>query len=530
MIRYIRAKAKENFIKTMRIEDPEYNYADSKVKPMGMLNQLKNQANMTYTENGAVTHFTTGSDCLDFFSTAGAIRRESEQEITDRFMRAFTEDKDIAMKLLFYTRDVRGGLGERKVFRTALKWLARTAPESVKKNLGIVAEYGRYDDMLVLLGTPCEAAALEIIKEQYEKDMAAMEKGQSISLLAKWLPSINTSSKAAVKDAVKIARALGISNAAYRKSLSSLRAQIKILENNLREKDYTFEYAKQPSRAMFKYKKAFIRNDGNRYQDYLTKVTKGQAVLYAANVSPYELIEPYLDWGRWYSGSYLKYISVEEEQALNATWESLPDFGGDEDMLAIVDTSGSMYGGGKPMPAAVALSLGLYLADHNRGAYKGHFIEFSEYPQLIEIKGETFVEKLRYVTSFNQIANTNIEAVFDLILDTAVKNKLPQKELPRKLVIISDMEFDMCVHNASLTNFQNAKRRFEAAGYILPDVVFWNVASRNRQQPVTQNEQGVALVSGCTPRLFSMIAGGKLSPYSFMMEVLSSERYAGIAA
>ncbi len=164
-----------------------------------------------------------------------------------------------------------------------------------------------------------------------------------------------------------------------------------------------------------------------------------------------------------------------------------------------------------------------------KGAYKNHFIEFSEQPRLIEIKGETFADRLRYVASFTKIANTNIEAVFDLVLNTAVKNHLSQKELPKKL-IISDMEFDECVKNAKMTNFQNAKTKFEAAGLQLPQVVFWNVASRNRQQPVTQNEQGVALVSGCTPRLFSMIAGGNLSPYAFMMEVVNSKRYANIVA
>jgi hypothetical protein len=226
-------------------------------------------------------------------------------------------------------------------------------------------------------------------------------------------------------------------------------------------------------------------------------------------------------------------MTEEDKKALNATWESLPDFGTEENALAIIDTSGSMYCDAKPLPAAVALSLGLYFAEHNTGAFKNHFIEFSSRPELIEIKGDNFAERLQYITSFNEVADTNLEAVFNLILNAAINNSVPQSELPSKLIIISDMEFNSCVRNAEITNFKNAKAKFEKAGYKLPEIVFWNVASRNRQQPVSKNEQGVYLVSGCTPRLFTMIADGSLSdstPYEFMLEVLMSERYEKIAA
>ena len=165
-----------------------------------------------------------------------------------------------------------------------------------------------------------------------------------------------------------------------------------------------------------------------------------------------------------------------------------------------------------------------------REAFAKHFIEFSAHPELIEIKGKTFADRLRYVASFNEIANTNLESVFDLILSAAVKNHVPQKELPAKLILISDMEFDRCVQNANASNFENAKQKFEAFGYDLPQIVFWNVASRNRQQPVTMNEQGVALVSCATPRLFSMVAGELATPYALMMEILNSERYEKICA
>lgn len=496
-----------------------------------MLNYLKQEANRMLTENGAVTRATTGSDCLDFFATVGALRRQPDDDIVTRFVRAWSENPDLAMKILFYARDIRGGLGERRIFRVIMEWLAVNVPASVRKNLVYVAEYGRWDDLLTLLNTPCEKEMLSILRTQFKMDMKAMAADEPVSLLGKWLPSVNTSNRQAVAHAKRIARVLNLTDAEYRKALTALRARIRIIENYLREKDYTFDYAKQPSKAMFKYKKAFIRNDRERYSQFLSAVQKGEAKLHADTMMPYELVAPYLTYG-WSNGnrSFMRDITPEEKETLNATWASLPDFGGDENALAVIDTSGSMYVETDPKPAAVALSLGLYFAERNKGAFANHFIEFSAHPELIEIKGQTFADRLRYVASFNEIANTNLESVFDLILSAAVKNHVPQKELPAKLILISDMEFDCCVQNANATNFENAKRKFEAFGYDLPQIVFWNVASRNRQQPVTMNEQGVALVSGATPRLFSMVAGELATPYALMMEILSSERYAKICA
>lgn len=491
---------------------------------MTMLRALKRESNKTFTENGAVTHVSTYSDCLDLFATVGALRKASEQEILDRFIRAYTEDADKAMKILFYARDIRGGLGERRVFRTVMTYLAANEPASVRKNIGYFGEYGRYDDLLSLMGTPCEKDMLAYIAGQFAADMKALAEGEGVSLLAKWLPSVNASNAETVAMAKKIARSMKMSDRDYRKAVTALRARIRIIENNLREKDYTFDYSKQPSKAMFKYRAAFMRNDGERYGEFISKVTKGEAKLNAGTLMPYELVDPFLD----YCG--MSDVTEEEKRVLNATWASMHDFGGNENAIAVVDTSGSMYCTRSPKPASVALSLGLYFAERNKGLFHNCFIEFSRDARLIEIKGETFADRLRYIASFSQIADTNIESVFDLILTAAVTHRIPQEEMPAKLYIISDMEFNYCVTNAELTNFENAKRKYAHFGYKLPDVVFWNVQSRNRQQPVTMNEQGVALVSGCTPRLFSMVASGSIDPYSVMMDVIGSERYEKIAA
>ena len=485
-----------------------------------MLEFLKKETNKTYTENMAVTHLSTMSDCLDLFATAGALRNAPDEEIAGRFMRAYIENSDLAMKLAFFTRDVRGGLGERRVFRVILRWLAANKPESAGKNISNVPEYGRFDDLLSLLGTDCEKNALAYMKEQLTADLVSMEDGGQVSLLAKWLPSVNASNADAVKKAKRIAKNFGMNDAEYRKTLSRLRAVIRIIENNLRERYYSFDYEKQPSKALFKYRKAFERNDGARYGDFLARVSSGEAKLKTGSLVPYDIIAPF----------FVQQVTDEERRAIDVTWKAQEDFTNGENALAVVDGSGSMYGGAKPLPAAVALSLGIYFAERNSGIFHNHFITFSCNPKLVEIKGEDIADKVRYCESFNEVANTNIQKVFELILETAVKNKISQAELPSTLYFISDMEFDCCMEDAEMTNFEYARGLFEQNGYALPRVVFWNVASRNSQQPVTQNEQGVVLVSGSTPRVFSMLASGTLSPYTFMMETLNSERYASIVA
>ena len=173
-----------------------------------MLNAIKRESNRTYTENGAVTLASTYSDCLDLFATVGALRKAPEQEILDRFIRAYTEDPDKAMKIIFFARDIRGGLGERRVFRTVMTYLAANEPASVKKNIAYFGEYGRYDDLFSLMDTPCEKEMLAYIAEQFAADMASLRAGESVSLLAKWMPSVNASNADTVAMAKKIARSM----------------------------------------------------------------------------------------------------------------------------------------------------------------------------------------------------------------------------------------------------------------------------------------------------------------------------------
>lgn len=491
------------------------------------LEELRKEENRTYTENGALTNRSTNSYCLDLFATIGALRNAEDNEIISRFIKAYTEDRNMAMKILFFARDIRGGLGERRVFRSIWKWLSLHEADSVRKNIMHVPEYGRFDDLLSLLNGPCEKEMLSFIKEQLDKDLAALKTGDGVSLLAKWLPSVNTSNTDTVKSAKKLAKAMGFSDAEYRIVLVSLRTEIKLMENYLREKDYSFSYEKQPSKALYKYRLAFLRNDKERYSAFLDKAEKNPSVMNTGTLTPYDVVASI-----FHRDMEAEDITEEERRSMDVTWKALPDYTGAENALAVVDGSGSMYcnWGSGYMPAAVAQSLGIYFAEHNKGCFHNHFITFSENPRLVEVQGRDIVDKLTYCVSFNECANTDLQGTFDLILKTAIENKVKQEEIPEKLYIISDMEFDFCTENAEMTNFECAKKKFAKYGYTLPQIVFWNVNSINQQQPVTKNEQGVALVSGTSPQIFSMLSEGILDPYSFMLETLSSERYERICA
>lgn len=488
-----------------------------------MLNFLKKESNITYTENGGTAYRSSESFCLDMFFKAGAMRNSPDKEIAAMVTRAYAEDPDKTMKIVFFARDARGGLGERRFFRCAISVLADIAPKAVEKNIPLFAEYGRFDDLCVLLGTPLEETAAEVIKTQLDKDVAAMYAGEKASLLAKWLPSVNASSKATRNNGRRIAALLGMSERDYRKTLSALRKYTDILENRLRERDYTFDYEVQPSCAMFKYRSAFIRNDGERYTDYLNKVHSGEAKLNADRLYPYDIIRAALD----------RNISPDERLSLDVAWKSLPDLTASkrENAIAVIDGSGSMTWGMGIRPIDAALSLGIYFAERSAGAFANHFITFSNTPRMVEIKGKDITEKARYCASFNEVANTDLEAVFLLILKTALKHKVKKGDMPSKLYIISDMQFDYCIvggNNEPM--FREMGKLFRAHGYELPEVVFWNVNSRCNAMPVSRSETGAALVSGYTPAIFDMVMGGEMSPETVMNKILTSERYRPVTA
>ncbi len=497
-----------------------------------MLQELEKAANITFTENGALANRSTGSHCLNFFATCGALRNAEESCLYRLFARAYAENRDLAMRALFYARDIRGGLGERDVFRKILSWLAQERPQSVRRNIRFIPEFGRWDDLLPLMGTPCEEETVEQIRGQLHRDIEALPKEAEVSLLAKWLPSVNTSSAEQRRLARLLCKRLDLTEKEYRRTLARLRTRIDVLEKRLCVGDYTFDYAKQPSGAMHKYRQAFLRNDHDRYVAYIDQVVHGEAKMHAGILYPYEIIRaciPAADL--WFAslGNEQKELTPELIQSLDASWRSLPDYGDHRNALAIIDGSGSMFCEGNPLPAEVAMSLGIYFAEHNRGYFKDYFMTFSHTPRLVKLEGDNIVDRTFYCMSFDEMANTNLRAVFQLLLKTAVENHLPQEELPETLYIISDMEFDEGVE-ADKTLFHEIKDMFARNGYRLPGLVYWNVDCRNEQFPVRKDENGTVLVSGASPSLFQMVIGQDISPEEYMLSVLNGERYREISA
>lgn len=489
-----------------------------------LIDALKNE---TTTTNGAVAFNSSLDKVLDFFALSGNMRHTKKEEIVAQFQKAYNEDKDMALKCLFYARDIRGGLGERRTFRIISKWLANNDPKNYSKLIPLIAEYGRWDDVFDLIDTKCLPSVIETCVAQLVKDIDGKNE---VSLMAKWMPSLNTSSSETRRKAKMLCSELNLSYKTYRKTLVNLRKKIKIIENNLREFDYSFEYDKQPSKAMMKYRKAFIRNDGERYQNFLSSVEKGEKKLNTSTLNPYDIVGRIIETTNFWNSRRLECgLSPEERKSLDVTWNQLENYAGCENALVVLDGSGSMYGYGKPCPAAVAQSLAVYYAERNTGAFKNHFITFSENPKLVEIKGEDIAEKVINNMRYDECANTNIAAVFDLLLKTAKRNGLTEADMPKKLYIVSDMQFDYMTDHSDLSAFEYAKKKYDEAGFELPQIVFWNVNTCNNiQVPVTKNEQGCALVSGFSSQIFSMLKDDILSPLDYMTKVLSQERYSPI--
>ncbi len=467
--------------------------------------------NMTYTEKGALTHKSSNSAIVDFFFHSAALRSENNHKrILDLFKEAFKEDPTTALRILFYTRDIRGGQGERRVFRVILRNLAFEQSDWLIKNLKLIPEYGRWDDLFVLKDSPVESHMITFIKQQFITDMDNCFNGNSVSLLAKWMPSENTSSADTRALATYVRTSLGYTSRAYRKSLSMLRKAIDVVERKLSAKRVDqINYAHVPSKASLKYKKAFMKNDGVRYQAYLDSVNKGKTKINTSTLYPYDLVHQ---------------VMYEEDDTIEALWKNLPDYVEDICGLVVADTSGSMYG----RPMEVSISLAMYIAERNKNeAWKDYFISFSSQPKFHKIKGKTFKERMQSVR-LGDVASTNLQAVFDMILTRAFYYSVPQEDMPKILLIVSDMEFDEACSNNSLTNFEVIRSKYRDASYEMPTVVFWNVNSCNTQSPITIDERGAVLIGGCSPVVLKYALGQTTTPMQMVLNVTENDRYKNI--
>lgn len=482
------------------------------------LDALKVGVNHTRTENGAVTNKSALDPVVDFFALGGALRNRP-QEAVRLFNAAYAEDPQTALRTLFYLRDIRGGQGERDVFRACLQSYAGEASDSFKANLAQVPEYGRWDDLFF---NGITEPVVEIIKAQLEIDLKALKDAKaSVSLMAKWLPSINASSPATKDRAKKLAKALGMSNVQYRTTLSRLRRRIRLLEHDMSAKRWDqIDYGKLPSQAHRKHTKAFKRHTPDRYQAYLDSVEKGEAKINVSTVYPYEILRRVMDFTRYT-------IQVQDDQYAEVAWANLPDYTNGNNALVMADVSASMTWENDALAMSVAVSLAMYFAERNTGAFKGHFMTFSSEPSLVKITGKKLSSRAKQVTSAPIGGSTDLLRALRVILAAALKS---EEQAPKVLYIISDMEFDQATGNANKdTIFQTAKAEFAAAGMELPHVVFWNVNARNTQMPATIHDGAVTLVSGCSPTVFGMAVEGK-TPRELVDSVVNAERYQGIVA
>ncbi|EID10207.1 DUF2828 family protein [Mycolicibacterium phlei] len=479
------------------------------------LNALRAETNYTSTENGALTNRSSLSAVVDFFSLAGAMRNTPERA-ADLFDAAFEEDPQTALRTLFYLRDIRGGQGERDIFRAGMRRFA-ARPEyqaALYPTIRLIPEYGRWDDIFFDGITP---TVVKIIREQLRVDLLnhAAAPTEPVSLMAKWLPSENASSKATRQMARQLASELGYSSAGYRRVLSKLRARIKLLEQDMSANRWDdIEFSKLPSQAHRKHVKAFHRHVPERYQAYLNSVTRGESKINVKTVYPYEIYDMIRP---------SRYGKFEDSEYANVAWENLPDYTTDGDALVMADVSGSMWG----RPMSVSVSLALYFAERNKGAYKGYFMTFSEHPQLVQVRGDTLARRMVNIERAEWGMNTNLSAAFQAILRAAKSSG----EAPKVLYIISDMEFDEATDSrgrrSNDTVFRTARQEFAQAGFELPHVVFWNVNARNMQVPASILDGAVSLVSGSSPTVFAMAVEGK-SPLQLVHEVVNAERYSRI--
>lgn len=491
-----------------------------------MLNELKETANMTITKNGDNAYHSTQNAVLDLFSKAGSLRQVDEETLLNLFKKAYIENPELTLKCLFYIRDIHQGVGEREAFRTMMRCLLKWQKyKNFEKILTLIPEYGRWDDLLCGIFTSAEPEIAKIIKNRMKKDMKALREGnhKDISLMAKWMPKRDTSSSKTRIQAARLRRLLKMEDKKYRKNLVELRKALWIVESDLSRKDYTFDYEKVPSLAMMKYKKAFERNDQERYESYIRKVKEGRRSINTAVLEPYQIA----------AAAKKEDVTQYELDYLDTAWNNLPDYAGSGNSLAVVDGSGSMTVSvsGKTTALDVAISLGLYFAERNKGHFHNHFITFSSKPQLIEVQGRNIKEKLDYISTFDDTSNTNIEKVYKLLLDTALKHNLPQSDMPETLYIISDMQFDKGTRSSDTGVFESMKKLYKENGYKLPGIIFWNVNARYQTFPVTKHETGAITVSGFSKNIFKIVQNNdfEFSPEAFMLNVLNSERYKDIS-
>ena len=473
---------------------------------------MKNEAVIKYTENGAVAYDRLNTSLLTLFAQIGSLRTRNEKEIEDKFASAFNEDALLATKMLFYAGNIRGGLGERRTFRICLHWLAKNHPSIVEKNIENIAFFNRFDSLFELVDTSCEKMMWKYISKTLFSDVEKMNNNEPCSLLAKWMPTETASSKKTRALARRAISSLHYPAKYYRKTLTALRNYIKVVESQMSNNDWDYiEYSAVPSYAMARYNNAFNKHDNERFSKYIEDLNNGKEKVNASTLYPYNLVKNYL-----YNNSDTNMIAEQQ-------WNALPNYiEGENNIIVMADVSGSMIG--RPMETSIGLAI--YFAERNKGDYQNCYMTFTDRPHFIKINpNSTLREKVNQVRRTDIGYNTNLEAAFNYILSNATYNNVSNEDMPKALVIISDMEIDRYMRGHGMGFIDTMKNKFASFGYDLPKLIFWNVEARNDTY-ISQSED-VINVSGQSPSTFKTFIGalnGKTG-WDVMIETLNSKMY-----
>jgi hypothetical protein len=476
--------------------------------------------NITVTENGDKAYKSSLNGLMDLMFK-GPLKKDPTEDIDNLitlFNYAYNENPLYAIRLLFYIRDVRGGQGCRNFFREIMVYLATFRPALAKELIKYIPTYGSWKDVIYILSKH-DSIDKRVIDEiivficaQIESDLENISKNNSISLLFKWLPSENTSSKNTKATGKFLRKKLGFTPKEYRKMLSMGRNYLNIVERNIcGNKFEKIDYSQVPSLAMSKYSNLFKAKDTNRFTEYLDNLTTVKTKVNASTLYPYDII---------------KSLDNTDEKLSNAQWNALPDFfaGKFDNSIVVADVSGSMYG----IPMDVCISLAIYIAERNTGSFHNKFITFSEHPALQNITGKTIIEKCHNLERADWNMNTNLNAVFKLLYNATTPETV--SDMPSCIYIISDMQFDECCNSSGFSTFEKWQKKFkEELNVDLPKIIFWNVSNSYNTVPITINDNGVLLVSGFSPSILKFIMSGNYNDtLSLIKSIVFSERYNSI--
>jgi len=521
---------------------------------MSFANAMQKTLNneISITENGAIGYASAGSEILTMNFMLSSLRNETDSSIAERFAKVYFEDPSLAVKFLFFIGDIRGGCGERRTFRVCMDWLVSNKNDIAKKVIRLVPEYTRWDNLVMLIDSKLRNDVIEIVAGQLSDDVEKMREGKSVSLLAKWMPSENTSSESTKSLARRWITALEVSPRKYRKTLSALRKYIDVVEVKMSAKNFSeIDYEHVPSRANLLYKDAFKKHDEARRNAYLDSVKSGEAKINASEaVFPHDILHKLYSQAKSSWGYGNRKCQIPDDPTVEAMWNAMPNKLKDSDggVMCVVDSSGSMtstIGGTNVSAWEVAHALGFYFAQHCNGEFKDKYITFSSKPSFVDMTNcKSLKDRLQLAFAKSLYDNTDIEAVFDLILKTAVDNHMSQNEIPSTVLIFSDCEFDAQCYAPSIgdgyygrgnwdakgkTLFDGISRKFEANGYVMPKLVFWNLNSRTGTVPLQQSKSGVALISGFSSNNVDMVMSNELDPHAILVKKLNSARYEPVA-